>query len=178
MTADLFGEVAPPRRAMSSHQSAAGGKDEWLTPPWLLELLGPFDLDPCAPVTRPWNTAKRHYTIADDGLSRPWEGFVWCNPPYAHVGKWMYHMALHNNGIALLFARTETNAWHRWVWPHATAVLFLNRRLTFYHVNGQPGTSNSGAPSALVAYGPDAALRLADAEERLGKLVWLKGLTS
>ena len=24
--------------------------DEWLTPPHVLQALGPFDLDPCAPV--------------------------------------------------------------------------------------------------------------------------------
>lgn len=51
--------------------------DEWLTPPELLRALGPFALDPCAPVVRPWDTAERHYTVEDDGLSIPWVGRVW-----------------------------------------------------------------------------------------------------
>jgi hypothetical protein len=58
------------------------GKNEWLTPPCLLRRLGPFDLDPCSPVNRPWDTARHHYTIEDDGLQQPWFGRVFCNPPY------------------------------------------------------------------------------------------------
>lgn len=27
--------------------------DEWYTPKWVIEELGPFDLDPCAPITPP-----------------------------------------------------------------------------------------------------------------------------
>ena len=46
--------------------------DEWLTPPAIIAALGPFDLDPCSPIHRPWDTAKRHFTRLDDGLSMPW----------------------------------------------------------------------------------------------------------
>lgn len=45
--------------------------DEWLTPPSILRALGTFDLDPCAPVNRPWDMASHHYSVADDGLSKP-----------------------------------------------------------------------------------------------------------
>ena len=34
------------------------GKNEWLTPPHILRRLGPFDLDPCAPINRPWEDRK------------------------------------------------------------------------------------------------------------------------
>lgn len=67
---------------MGSHQSARMLKDEWLTPPDIIKGLGSFDLDPCSPVNRPWDTADRHYTIEDDGLMQPWSGRVWLNPPY------------------------------------------------------------------------------------------------
>lgn len=59
---------------LSGHQSAAMKNDEWLAPPEILRALGAFDLDPCAPITRPWSTAATHYTVNDDGLSRPWHG--------------------------------------------------------------------------------------------------------
>lgn len=55
------------------HKGSAG-KDEWLTPPYITEQLGPFDLDPCSPIDRPWPTAKKHYTILDDGLNKTWGG--------------------------------------------------------------------------------------------------------
>jgi hypothetical protein len=58
------------------------GKDEWLTPPGLIRGLGEFDLDPCSPIKRPWNTAKHHYSIDDNGLQKKWFGRVWLNPPY------------------------------------------------------------------------------------------------
>src|SRR3954447_20073031 len=108
---DLFGVETPPRRAMGSHESASGGSDEWLTPPDLLAALGRFDLDPCAPTTRPWDTAAAHYTIEDDGLRQPWTGRVWLTPPYANAGKWLHRLADHGHGTALIFARTETALW-------------------------------------------------------------------
>lgn len=158
---DLFGAMTPTQRAMGSHQSAASGKDEWLTPPWLIDALGPFDLDPCAPRVRPWPTAARHYTAVEDGLRQPWEGVVWLNAPYSRAEVWLARLVEHGNGIALLFARTETELFHRWVWPHARSLLFLRGRLYFHHVDGRRASDNAGAPSVLVAYGAAAAGRLA-----------------
>ncbi|WP_223160903.1 phage N-6-adenine-methyltransferase [Salinicola aestuarinus] len=84
-------------------------KDEWLTPPSILEALGSFDLDPCSPVERPWDTASEHLTLHDDGLSAAWRGRVWLNPPYGReTGLWLEKLAEHGDGIALVFARTET----------------------------------------------------------------------
>lgn len=152
---DLLGQAAAPIGAgLGGHQSARIKNDEWLTPPWLVQSLGVFDLDPCAPIKRPWETALKHYTREDDGLAKAWLGRVWLNPPYGtETGKWMERMAEHGNGIALIFARTDTDAWMESVWPHAAAVLFIHRRLTFHTVDGQPGEHNGGAPSALIAYG-------------------------
>ena len=139
---------------MGGHQSHAMGKDEWLTPPKILRALGEFDLDPCAPINRPWEMAKYHYTIGDNGLHKPWYGRVWMNPPYGpHTRKWLERLAHHGNGIALIFARTETVDFHKYVWDQAHAVLFLRGRLMFHHVDGTPAAHNGGAPSVLVAYG-------------------------
>jgi hypothetical protein len=91
------------RKGIGSHQSANMQKDEWLTPPHILKALGEFDLDPCSPVVRPWPTAKRHFTIEDDGLIQKWEGRVWCNPPYGlESTKWLLKLAEHmkNGGVS------------------------------------------------------------------------------
>lgn len=121
---------------MGSHQSARSVKTEWLTPPWILEKLGEFDLDPCAPINRLWNIAKHHYTIEDDGLSKKWFGKVFCNPPYDNAGEWLNKLHDHGNGISLIFARTETEMFFSEVWNKADAILFIKGRLWFYHVNG------------------------------------------
>lgn len=139
---------------MGGHHSAAAQKDEWLSPPEIVRALGQFDLDPCAPVVRPWSTALRHFTIEDDGLSQRWHGRVWLNPPYgAATGEWLSRLVDHGDGIALIFARTETEDWVNHVWAKADAILFIHGRLYFHHVSGARAKANSGAPSALIAYG-------------------------
>lgn len=153
------------------HKPNQGDKEEWLTPPEIIEALGPFDLDPCAPVSRPWPTAAEHYTIEDDGLAQPWRGFVWCNPPYGRkTWDWLEKMIAHGNGIALIFARTETEGFFDKAWAGADAMMFLQGRLFFHHVTGERARHNSGAPSVLLAYG-DAAVKRLDESGLRGVLV-------
>ena len=128
-------------------------KDEWLTPPDIIRALGEFDLDPCAPISRPWDMAKKHYTRVDNGLLLPWEGRVWLNPPYGkETFRWMARLSEHKSGIALIYARTETKGFQDHVLAKAEALFFFDYRLQFYHVSGRPGESSSGAPSVLVSY--------------------------
>lgn len=134
-------------------------KDEWLTPPHVFKSVQPFDLDVCQPINPPWQIAPKGFTVLDDGLLQDWHGFVWCNPPYGkQTGLWLKRMKKHNNGIALIFARTDTIMFHEYVF-NATAILFLKGRLSFYDVTGKKG-GTAGAPSCLVAWGDEAAERL------------------
>ena len=169
----MFGNSETASLGMGGHQGPDMDKDEWLTPPGIVGALGPFDLDPCAPIIRPWPTAARHYTREDNGLLKEWVGRVWLNPPYGTpviVTPWMRRMASHNRGIALIFARTETDMFFEEEWNRASAVLFLRGRLIFCHVSGEPAKANSGAPSVLVAYGPDDRERL-EAASLAGKFI-------
>lgn len=152
--------------SLGSHQSTIGKSQVHLTPRSILDPLGPFDLDPCASDPRPWDCARLNYTEADDGLSRPWEGRVWCNPPFDRrgVGAWMKRMGEHGHGIALLHARTDTE-WFQHLWDGASAILFLRGRFNFLKPDGTPQTinkegskyfgkpSNSGAPVVLASFG-------------------------
>ena len=147
---------------MGSHQNSTIKTNDWLTPPFVIEALGPFDLDPCAaPEPRPWSTAVRHLVREDDGLSMPWQDRVWLNPPYGReAAAWLEKLAEHGNGVALMFARTETDMFFRWVWDRADAVLFLRGRLRFHHLNGRRAKHTGGAPSCLAAYGQSNARAL------------------
>jgi hypothetical protein len=166
MTAtDLLGPAVASGTGIGGHHAPVMKNDEWLTPPHVLQALGRFDLDPCAPINRPWETAAQHFTAVDDGLSKPWHGRVWFNPPYGQeTGRWMERLASHGRGTALIFARTETAIFFPWVWGHAHAVLFLKGRLHFHYVDGARAKANAGGPSVLVAYGElDArVLQMAD----------------
>ncbi|OBW43511.1 DNA N-6-adenine-methyltransferase (Dam) [Chryseobacterium sp. MOF25P] len=146
------------KSGIGSHHSANMKKDEWLTPPDVIEALGRFDLDPCSPINKPWATAKNHFSIKDDGLSQIWSGRVWCNPPYGlEAARWLNKLKNHKDGIALIFARTETKMFFDHVWNDADALLFIEGRLYFHHVDGSRAKANSGAPSVLIAYGKSNA---------------------
>jgi hypothetical protein len=64
--------------------------NEWYTPARYVEaaraVMGSIDLDPasCAMANQVVK-AKRYYTIEDNGLSKPWHGNIWLNPPYGKV---------------------------------------------------------------------------------------------
>lgn len=139
---------------MSSHQSNAAQTTTWLTPPHILDALGSFDLDPCAHPD--WPTATRRICLPEDGLAADWEGRVWLNPPYgAQTWAWLDRLADHGQGTALIFARTETAGFTETVWGRADAILFLSGRLHFHRGDGIRAKANSGAPSALIAYGEE-----------------------
>ena len=82
----------------------------WLTPRYVLDLLGQFDTDPCAATVRPWDCARINYTVEDNGLLLPWEGRVWLNPPYGKEAEaFMERMSMHHGGgLALIFMRSDT----------------------------------------------------------------------
>lgn len=159
------------RKGIGGHQSQKAGTTTWLTPPYVIDALGgwqSFDMDPCAaPSPRPWPTALYMNTQSDsDGLRIDWRGRVWLNPPYSSpgVGDWLQRMAEHDNGTALIFARTETDIFDRYVWQSAHGLLFLVGRLYFHLPDGSRAAGNAGAPSVLAAYGENDRDILAEAK--------------
>lgn len=163
--------MATKKHGIGSHESSKMKTDVWLTPPYIIDALGEFDMDPCSPTNRPWDTAKKHYTIFDDGLIQPWKGRIWMNPPYGkHTKRWMKKLAHHNNGIALIFARTETEAFTKYVWPMAHSIFFFENRLYFFTPEGKRASMNAGAPSCLIAYGENNTKAIIDSNLK-GKLL-------
>lgn len=166
----MASETAPRFAGIGGHHSKKPGTVEWLTPPEIIAALGPFDLDPCAPAFQPHPTAARTFTRRENGLLQQWKGRTWLNPPYTdgEIALWLARMAEHDHGTALIFARTETDAFFRHVWEACSALLFMRGRINFivgepFERNGKryeigdvaPG--NAGAPTVLCAYGVDDA---------------------
>lgn len=166
------GEAAPPSESI--HYSS--DDDEWYTPPEVVAAVvaffGTIDLDPCAESRDdPTVPALMHFTAADDGLSRPWSGKVYMNPPYGEeIAQWVTKLHAHyqagdlDAAIALVPARVDT----RW-WGHLRnyAACFISGRLHF------SGHSDSAPfPSVLVYLGDDIA-RYAAVMSPLGD-VWTR----
>lgn len=132
-----------------------GGSDEHDTPvdffAPIAEAVDGFDLDPSASETS--DLADRNVTKDEDGLSIPWHGDVWLNPPYSEVADWLEYAKRqyeHGNAdriVSLVFARTGTRWWH----DHAASAdlrCLVKGRLTF------GGAENSApAPSAVLVWG-------------------------
>ena len=118
--------------------------DLWETPQNLFDELNSefhFDIDVCALS----ENAKcgRYYTPEQDGLSQPWIGNCWCNPPYGReVGQWVRRAFLASVSgstvVMLLPARTDTKWFHEYIY-NKVEVRFLKGRLKF-------GNSKNSAP--------------------------------
>ena len=146
-----------------THESAHNESKEWYTPPAIFERLGlQFDVDPASPgaLVVPWIPAKVHHTVKEDGLHVPWCGKVWLNPPYGQdTPRWLAKLVGHGNGIALVFARTDTEWFHQYA-VRADVLCFMRGRIRFISGSGKVGTSCAGAGSLLLAYGEECAKAL------------------
>ena len=127
------------------------------TPKYLFDKISSifnFSLDACA---LPENAkCENYYTPKDDGLSKPWMGGVWCNPPYGReISSWVkkaYEESQkeYNSFVLMLLpARTDTKWWWEYVQGKAT-LFFIKGRVKF-------GDHNVGAPfpSVLALYMKD-----------------------
>src|SRR5262249_39764274 len=102
---------------LGSHQRSIGETQNHITPKWIMDKSGPYDLDPAAADPRPWDCAQVNWSC--NGLDRPWFGSVYLNPPFNRyeVGEWIARLAQHNCGITLLHARVEAG-WFEPCWRH------------------------------------------------------------
>lgn len=110
--------------------------DGWATPRVVFDRIaaefGPFDLDPCADAGNA--KAQSFYTVEQDGLSLPWTGTVFVNPPFSNIEAWVekaYQASVLGAVVVMLIpARTGAGWWHRWVQGRAR-VKFLRGRIKY-----------------------------------------------
>lgn len=134
-----------------------GEENQWFTPKYIFDALNlEFDMDPCSPGKGLTHVpARQHLTVDDDGLKTPWLGTVFMNPPYGkHTPEWMSKLAEHNDGIALVFARTDVRWFQDNVYK-ASVVCFISSRIKFHkgHIGDGSQIGTPGAGSMLIAYG-------------------------
>ena len=107
--------------------------ENWETPIQFFQALDDefhFDLDVCA---LPENAkCTRYYTPEDDGLTQPWNGTCWCNPPYGRkIAAWVKKAAESGTTVVMLLpARTDTKWFHEYIYGKAE-VRFIRGRLKF-----------------------------------------------
>lgn len=155
---------------MAEWEPNQGETDDWYTPPSIFKALGErFDLDPCSPGPSHWVPADKVYTIADDGLSQPWSGFVFMNPPFGNrlaQVPWLQKFLDHANGIAVIRAYTSAIWFHDYA-ARSDLMLFPRRKTEFVRPDGSVG-KRPGSGVALLGMG----LRGCEALKRSGLGFW------
>ncbi len=154
-------ETNPQAMAAASQRSSAGGhpdlvvdvdRDTWLTPRFILEQLGSFDLDPCAAAVNPAWVCDRYYTTNENGLSQEWKGRVFLNPPFSNTSLWLDRHSRHADGISLVPATIESVVWRRSVWKLAHGIFFMHGRTRFCNPDGSTTTGRPLRSIALIAW--------------------------
>jgi len=126
--------------------------DDRYTPPWIFKAAGLiFDVDVAAPVDPARRTcpARRYLTPVEDGLTQPWEGLVWMNPPFSGPGPWVDRFARHGCGMALMPSYPE-NQWMGTLLGCADAMTLISPR--YITVRGVP-TGKGAFASILIGCG-------------------------
>lgn len=120
---------------MNSDLMFSSKKDDWGTPQELFDELDAefhFTVDLCADDKN--HKCERYYTKENDGMKADLTGeVVFCNPPYGRksTSEWIKKCAEAKAlSVMLLPARTDTKAFHEYIWGKAE-VRFLRGRLKF-----------------------------------------------
>ena len=147
--------------------------DDRETPPEVFaefdKRLGPFTLDVAASAHNT-KVPSNYYSIEDDGLSAPWEGSVWCNPPYSNIRPWVEKawsewtqsiMAPYRIVMLLPANRTEQAWWQDLIEPArldgSLYVEFIRGRMRFIAAGDDEIKPNARPPFGvcLVVWGLD-----------------------
>ena len=168
----------------------ASRSQEWHTPEEyaeaVREVLGDIDLDPASSETaNEVIRAERFYCAEDDGLTRPWGGRVFLNPPYGRdqhgdssQAKWSEKLVTEyregNVEAAILLVNQATYCqWFEDLWSFP--ICFPRRRLKFRG----PGRKDNNQPakigSVCVYLGPDAD-RFVQVFKKFGRVVLPDGV--
>jgi hypothetical protein len=134
-----------------NRHSVETGEHHWFTPPQYIEaaraVMGGIDLDPATHQEAQRTVrAKRFYIAEDDGLSKPWKGRVWLNPPYEtqlidrFVAKLIteFDSGRMTEGVLLTHNNSDTR-WFHAAEAQAALLCFTLGRIRFIDIDGQVG---------------------------------------
>lgn len=144
------------------HVANNSGENEWYTPPKYTEaarhVMGGIDLDPASnSVANGFVKADSFYTKEDDGLTKPWYGRVWLNPPYAQPLIAQFAEAVlskfssgeFEQAVVLVNNATDTK-WLQSMMRACSAICFLEGRIRYLDFTGEP--KNSPIQGQVILY--------------------------
>lgn len=137
------------------HSSAT---HEWYTPKKYIDaarsVLGAIDLDPASSaIANQTIEAANFYSLSDNGLSQPWHGRVWLNPPYGKINNqsnqalWSQRLIVEyragNVQQAILLVNAQTSEkWFQPLWQFP--ICFSDHRIRFESPTGKGKSPTHG----------------------------------
>jgi len=132
--------------------------DEWETPQELFDkACSDYQIWPKWDVCANAENTKclNHFCKLQNAFYQEWRQDFFMNPPYSDIKRWMQkawsqHKLYLVNGIALVYAKTDTQWWHQYVEDKAE-VHFIKGRVKFL-LNGQKPKNSAPYPSCWVIW--------------------------
>lgn len=166
-----------------------GGSNEWYTPAFLIEAaretMEKIDLDPAScDYANQAIKAETIYTEDQDGLTQPWYGCMWMNPPYgkddetnrSNQERWLnrlieeYHDPNGHLDQAIIILNAVTDRkWFARLWDYP---LCFTGRVYFYNETITRGSPTHGS---VIAYFGQHTDRFVAAFRPYGRIVLPKG---
>jgi hypothetical protein len=159
--------IAPRAKAPKNvHVSNNSGNNEWYTPPEYTgsarECMGGIDLDPAScEIANRTVGATTYYTLEDDGLSKPWYGRVWLNPPYSRELVKQFCQKLidslpHIEAACVLVNNATETGWFQVMGRRCNGICFPRKRIKFLCPAGMRGSPLQG--QVILYFGKDEKL--------------------
>jgi phage N-6-adenine-methyltransferase len=174
---DSASDVLEPSESVP-HVARSSGENEWYTPAKFIVIaagvMGCIDLDPASSdEAQKTVNAGAYYTIETDGLTKPWFGNVWLNPPYSKdlVGKFAAKLLASledssvQQAVVLVNNATETQ-WFQSLAVKCDAVCFPCGRIQFIDKTG--AVANSPLQGQALLYFGERATRFCKAFAEMG----------
>lgn len=128
------------RRQLSLRSSADYDSDCFNTPEEVVEAIGYVDTDPCS---NEWSHVRSAMSYSldegENGLTSPWHGLVYTNPPFSDTLPWIKRGVRHvrdvtGGGYIALLKLDPTTAVYRALYEAHATIYSFRRRLHFtYH---------------------------------------------
>jgi phage N-6-adenine-methyltransferase len=175
---DLWGHSKPILKKLGS------GNNEWYTPEEYIEVareaLGDIDLDPASSdAAQKTVKARNYYTAKDNGLTKPWHGRVWLNPPYTQplMGQFIDKLIAERNAKRVEAAILLTHSFTDTLWFQKTtmlcqAVCLSRGRIAFIDEHGVSFGASPAYGQAFFYFGPDADRFHTVFSANVGVVVW------
>jgi ParB family chromosome partitioning protein len=154
-------------------------QNDWRTPRKFLDaaraVMGAIDLDPAtSEEANETVDAARFYTESDDGLTKPWKGRVWLNPPYGGKARLFierlvkeYEVGNVTAACALLNSHPTETKWFQRLFDYS--LCFVHGRIDF----GGPSreVSSTSTHGSAIAYLGNDLPKFRDVFSQFGAVV-------